>query len=86
MKTQLRHLFSWWILDLSAVLLIGLLWLVHRLVASPAWRETWDIVLLLSIYGLIDWWIRRHYWDMDDPPVQNQTATRYFREMEEKDV
>lgn len=87
MKTQLRHLFSWWILDLLAVLLIGLLWLVHRLVASSMWREAWDIVLLLAIYGLIDWWIRRHYWDMDDPQIPQQPPAQYsLKKMEEKDV
>jgi hypothetical protein len=83
MKTQWRHLFSWWILDTSAVLLIGLLWLVHWLVASPMWRQALDIVLLLGIYGLIDWWIRRHYRDLDDPQVRDHTPSQYSLEMED---
>lgn len=83
MKTQLRHLISWWILDLSAVLFIGLLGLVHWLVASPGWRQALDIVLLLSIYGLIDGWIRRHHRDMDDPQVRNPAQARYFQEVED---
>ena len=79
MKTQLRHLFSWWILDLSAVLLIGLLGAAHWLVASSGWRQVVDIVLLLGVYGLIDWWIRRHHRDMEDPQAQG----RYSQKVEE---
>lgn len=84
MKTQLRHLLSWWILDTSAVLLIGLLWLVHWLVASSIWRQALDIVLLLAIYGLVDWWIQAHYQDLADPQVPAQTRSQYPLEMEGK--
>ncbi|MFN8456621.1 MAG: hypothetical protein U0401_18465 [Anaerolineae bacterium] len=83
MKTQLRHLFSWWILDLSAVLLIGLLGAAHWLVASTFWRQAVDIVLLLGIYGLIDWWIRRHHRDMDDPQIHEHAPSRYSLEMKD---
>ena len=75
MKSQLRHLLSWWTLDTLALLLIGLLWLVHWLVASSIWRQTLDIILLLVIYGLIDWWIRTHHQDMDEPQIPEQIRT-----------
>lgn len=84
MRTQLHHLFSWWILDTFAVLLIGLLWLVHWLVASPLWRQTLDVVLLIAIYGLIDWWIHRSYRDLDDPQGNDQAQRLYYQEMEDK--
>jgi hypothetical protein len=52
-------------------------------VASTFWRQVVDIGLLLSVYGLIDWWIRRHHQDMDDPQDRARIQARYAQEIED---
>jgi hypothetical protein len=50
----------WWPLPALALIMIGLLFLAHRVAPSPGWRTFLDVGIVISGYGLMALWLETH--------------------------
>jgi hypothetical protein len=60
MAKQKRSGQTWWPLYVLALIMVGLLFLAHRLAPSPGWRTFLDVGIVMVDYGLIVWWLETH--------------------------
>lgn len=51
---------SWWPVDAVALIMMGLLFLAHRVAPSPGWRTFLDVGIVVIGYGLIALWLETH--------------------------
>lgn len=57
MLKQKRSRQSWWPVYVLALVMVGFLFLAHRLAPSPGWRTFLDTGIVLGGYGLIMVWL-----------------------------
>lgn len=51
---------SWWQVGVLALIMIGLLFLAHRVAPSPGWRTFLDIGVVVVSYGSVIFWTKSH--------------------------
>ncbi|MFN8456620.1 MAG: hypothetical protein U0401_18460 [Anaerolineae bacterium] len=51
---------KWWWLYILALLVVGVLFLIHYLTPSSGWRTFLEIGVVIGGYGLISWWLETH--------------------------
>jgi hypothetical protein len=60
MAKQKRSRQSWWPLYALALMMIGLLFLVHHLAPSLGWRTFLEVGVVVVGFGLMAWWLETH--------------------------
>lgn len=51
---------TWWPVYTLALIMMGLLFLAHRVAPSPGWRTFLDVGIVVTGYGLIGVWLETH--------------------------
>ncbi|MEW5956785.1 MAG: hypothetical protein AB1801_03605 [Chloroflexota bacterium] len=83
MAKQKRSRQTWWPLDVLALMMIGLLFLVHRLAPSPGWRAFLEVGVVVVGYGLIALWLETHpNISLPRPPVEEDSLVVQWPELE----
>ena len=58
----------WWPLAVLALIMIGLVFLAHRVAPSPGWRTFLDVGIVIFGYGLMALWLETHNTALLDQP------------------
>ncbi|HXV98475.1 MAG TPA: hypothetical protein VEC93_08630 [Anaerolineae bacterium] len=59
----------WWPLVALALIMIGLVFLAHRVAPSPGWRTFLDVGIVVFCYGLMALWLETHSTILLHPPT-----------------
>jgi hypothetical protein len=83
MIKQKRTRQTWWPMYALGLLMIGLLFLAHRLAPSPGWRTFLEIGVVIMGYGLIALWLETRSDELQfSPSAQADSSGDRWPELE----